>query len=111
MLEKFIIERSIPGVGKSSPEQINEMASKSNEVLAQLGPKIHWRESYVTEDKIFCVYMAENQDLIQEHARIGGFRADKITEVKTVMDPTTGSQEGFRAMTKEEGASKELVIQ
>jgi hypothetical protein len=101
MLKKFIIERTIPGVGGRSPEQIRELASKSNSVLAQLGPKIQWKESYVTDDKIFSVYIAENQELIKEHARIGGFPVDKITEVKMVMDPTTDNQETYKIREKQ----------
>lgn len=89
MLKKFIIERDAPGIGSSTAEQIQQMAIKSNDVLAKLGPKILWRESFLTDDKLYCVYMAESKDLVKEHARLGGFPADKISEVKMVMDPTT----------------------
>ena len=101
MLKKFIIERNIPGVGRSSEEQMREMAQKSNSVLADLGPSVQWRESYVTDDKIYCVYMAENKDLVKEHAKKAGFPADKISEVSAVMDPTFEGPEKFRKMTKE----------
>ncbi|MDD4975794.1 MAG: DUF4242 domain-containing protein [Bacteriovorax sp.] len=101
MLKKFIIERNIPGVGRSSEEQMREMAQKSNSVIAQLGTGIQWRESYVTDDKIYCVYMAENKDLVKEHAKKAGFPADKISEINVVMDPTSEGQERFKPMTKE----------
>ncbi|MGZ3787363.1 MAG: DUF4242 domain-containing protein [Bacteriovorax sp.] len=101
MLKKFIIERNIPGVGGSSEEQVREMTRKSNSVLAKLGPSVQWRESYVTDDKIYCVYMAENKDLIKEHARLAGFPADKINEINVVIDPTSEGHERFEAMTKE----------
>lgn len=101
MLKKYIIERNVPGAGASSAEQVQQMTAKSNSVLAKLGPKIQWRESYVTDDKIFCVYMAENKELIKEHARLAGFPADKITEVKMVMDPTSENLENYQSSAKE----------
>ena len=108
MLKKFIIERNVPGVGASSPEQIQQMTSKSNSVLAKLGPKIQWRESYVTADKIYCVYMAENKEIVKEHARLGGFPADSIAEVKTVMDPTSEGVERLQTQTQTKGNASQI---
>jgi Protein of unknown function (DUF4242) len=88
-LRKFIIERDIPKVGTFEREQLRGAASKSNEVLRQLGPDIQWVESYVADDKTFCVYLAKDQDIIRKHAEISGFPATKITEVRKMIDPTT----------------------
>lgn len=100
-MKKFVIERNIPKVGASSEEQMRAMAQKSNSVLAQLGPGVQWRESYVTDDKIYCVYIAENKDLVKEHARLAGFPADKISEVSTVLDPTSEGSSRLPTKTKE----------
>jgi hypothetical protein len=88
-LRKFIIERDIPKVGSFEREQLRGAASKSNEVLRQLGPDIQWVESYVADDKTFCVYMASDEDIIRKHAEISGFPATKITEIRKMIDPTT----------------------
>jgi len=88
-LRRFIIERDIPKVGTFNREQLAAASAKSNEVLSQLGPKIQWVESYVANDKTFCVYLAETEDLIHEHARISGFPATKVTEIRKLIDPTT----------------------
>jgi hypothetical protein len=88
-LRKFIIERDIPAVGTLEREQLKGAAAKSNEVLAQLGSDIQWQESYVANDKTFCVYLAKDEGVIQEHARISGFPATKITEIRRMIDPTT----------------------
>jgi uncharacterized protein DUF4242 len=88
-LRKFIIERDIPKVGTFEREQLRGAAAKSNEVLRQLGPDIQWVESYVADDKTFCVYLAKDQDIIRKHAEISGFPATKITEVRKMIDPTT----------------------
>jgi len=88
-LRKFIIERDIPKVGTLEREQLRAAAAKSNEVLRQLGPDIQWVESYVADDKTFCVYLAENEGLIQKHAEISGFPATKITAIRSMIDPTT----------------------
>jgi hypothetical protein len=88
-LRKFIIERDIPKVGSFEREQLRGAASKSNEVLRQLGPDIQWVESYVADDKTFCVYMASDEDIIRKHAEISGFPAPKITEIRKMIDPTT----------------------
>jgi len=89
MLRKFIIERDIPAVGTFEREQLKGAAAKSNEVLAQLGPDIQWQESYVAADKTFCVYLAKDEDVIKKHAEMSGFPANKITEVRKMIDPTT----------------------
>ena len=88
-MHKYIIERDIPEVGTLEREQLREAAAKSNEALAQLGADIQWTESYVTDNKTFCVYYAASEDLIKKHAEISGFPATKITRVKKMIDPTT----------------------
>ena len=88
-MPKYVIEREIPGAGKLSGEQLQAISQKSCAVLSNLGPRIQWVESYVMDDKIHCVYIAPNEDLIREHARQGGFPANRISEVRTVIDPTT----------------------
>ncbi|WP_305045575.1 DUF4242 domain-containing protein [Geoalkalibacter sp.] len=87
-MPKFIIERSIPGAGKLTADQLQGISQKSCGVLNQLGPKIQWVQSFVTDDKIYCVYIAPNAELVQEHARQGGFPADSVAKVLTVIDPT-----------------------
>jgi hypothetical protein len=88
-LRKFIIERDIPKVGTLERDQLRAAAAKSNEVLHQLGPDIQWVESYVADDKTFCVYLAQDEAIIRKHAEISGFPATKITEVRKMIDPTT----------------------
>lgn len=88
-MPKFVIERSIPGAGDLSPAELAAISQKSCSVLRDLGPQIQWRESYVTADKIYCVYHAPSAELIREHAERGGFPADSVSEVMTVIDPTT----------------------
>ena len=90
-LRRFIIERDIPKVGTFEREQLRAAAAKSNEVLQQLGPDIQWVESFVADNKTFCVYLAEDERIINEHARISGFPATKVTEVKKLIDPTTAA--------------------
>ena len=89
MLQRFIIERDIPKAGTLDSRQLKEAAIKSNEVLKQLGTDIQWVESYIADDKLFCVYLAASEELIREHARVSGFPATKITPIKRVIDPTT----------------------
>jgi hypothetical protein len=89
MLKKYVIERTLKGVGGSSQEQYRKMTGTSNETLSNLGPDIQWRESYVTDDKIYCVYLAKNEELIREHAKISGFPVDKISEIRTTLDPSS----------------------
>jgi Protein of unknown function (DUF4242) len=88
-LRKFIIERDIPKVGTLEREQLREAAAKSNDALRQLGPDIQWVESYVADNKTFCVYLAKDEAIIHKHAEISGFPATKVTEVKKMIDPTT----------------------
>ena len=89
-MPKYLIEREIPGAGKLSPQQLQAISQKSCTVLNKLGSQIQWLHSYVADDKIYCVYIAPNSEMIREHARQGGFPANRIAEVATVIDPTTG---------------------
>ena len=88
-MPKFVIEREIPGAGKLSPEQLQAISQKSCGVLREMGPQIQWVQSYVTDDKIYCVYVAPNEDAIREHAQQGGFPANRISRIRSVIDPTT----------------------
>ena len=88
-MPKYVIERVIPGAGGLSQSELRNISQKSREVLSELGPKIQWVQSYVTGDKIYCVYIAPNAEIIREHARIGGFPADSVEEVKSIIDPTS----------------------
>ena len=88
-MKRFVIERDMPSVGTLEREQMRAAAEKSNSVLRELGPDIQWIESHVTQDKIYCVYLAKDVALIRKHADISGFPANKISEVKRVIDPTT----------------------
>ena len=90
-MPKYLIEREIPGAGKFSPEQLRAISQKSCNVLNQLGSRLQWLHSYVMDDKIFCVYISPNEEMIREHARQGGFPANRISEVKSVIDPATAS--------------------
>jgi hypothetical protein len=89
MLRKFIIERDIPQVGTLERDQLREAAAKSNSVLRQLGSDIQWVESYVADNKTFCVYLAKDEAIIKKHAELSGFPATKVTEVRKMIDPTT----------------------
>ncbi len=88
-MPKFVIEREIPGIGSASAEQVQAIAQKSCSVLNNLGPQIQWLQSYVTDYKIYCVYIAPNEELVREHARQGGFPANSVAQVRRVIDPTT----------------------
>ncbi len=88
-MPKFVIEREIPGAGKLSAEELHAISQKSCSVLNQMGPQIQWVHSYVTGDKIYCVYIAPNEEMVREHAKQGGFPANLVSEVKSVIDPTT----------------------
>jgi hypothetical protein len=88
-MPKYVIEREIAGAGKLSPEELRGISEKSCGVLHDLGPQIQWVESYVTDDKIYCVYIAPNEKMIREHAERGGFPANRVSEVRAVIDPTT----------------------
>ena len=96
-MPRYVIERDLPGAGNLSPEQLQAVSQKSCSVLNDLGPRIQWEQSYVTADKIYCVYRAENQELIRQHAAQGGFPANRISEVKTIIDPTTAEPLGRSA--------------
>jgi hypothetical protein len=88
-MPKYVIEREIPGAGKLSKDQLQAIAQKSCSVLQKLGPEIQWIQSYVAAGRIYCVYIAPNEELLREHAKQGGFPANRICEVKRVIDPTT----------------------
>lgn len=88
--EQYVIERDVPGAGGLTSEELGDMARQSNAVLAELGPGIRWVQSYVVDDKLYCIYEAENEALIRRHAEIGGFPANRISAVKTVIDPSDG---------------------
>jgi Protein of unknown function (DUF4242) len=86
---KYVIERDIPGAGNLSTEQLQAISQKSCDVLRELGPQIQWLHSYVTGDKIYCIYIAQNEEMVRAHAQRGGFPANRISEIKQVIDPTT----------------------
>ena len=88
-MPKYVIEREIPGAGALSAADLKAISQKSCGVLSDMGPQIQWVQSYVTDDKIYCVYIAPNADMVREHARQGGFPANSVAEVKTIIDPTT----------------------
>lgn len=90
-LKKFIIERDLPAIGSAERAALQAAASRSNEVLEQLGPQIQWLESYVANDKTFCVYLAADEAIIRRHAEISGFPANRITEIRRTIDPTTAN--------------------
>ena len=89
MLKRYVIEREIPQVGSFEQEQLRDAARTSNEALAKLAPKVQWDHSYVAADKTFCVYLADNEDAIRQHAELSGFPANTITEIDSIIDPTT----------------------
>ena len=91
-MPKFVIERDLPGAGNLSPEELQGVSQKSCDVLQKMGPEIQWIQSFVTADKIYCVYIAPNEEMIREHAKQGGFPANRVSEVKSVIDPTTAEQ-------------------
>ncbi|MNK50242.1 hypothetical protein D3C87_691150 [compost metagenome] len=88
-MPKYVIERNIPGAGKLSGQELQAISQKSCGVLSKMGPQIQWVQSYVTGDKIYCVYIAANEELVREHAQQGGFPANRVSEVTSVIDPTT----------------------
>lgn len=91
-MPKYVIEREIPGAGNLTTEQLHAISQKSCGVLQQLGPQIQWVESYVTDDKVYCVYIAPNEELVREHAAQGGFPANRVAEVRRMIDPTTAEE-------------------
>jgi Protein of unknown function (DUF4242) len=88
-MPKYVIDRTIPGAGQMSPVALEEIAAKSNSVLKEMGPSIQWVASYVSDDRLTCLYYADSEALIREHARLGGFPVDTILRVHTTIDPTT----------------------
>ena len=88
-MPKYLIERDIPGAGKLSADELNAISQKSCKVLGGMGPRIQWVESYVTEDKVYCVYIAPDEAMVRQHAQQGGFPANRVSEIKAIIDPTT----------------------
>jgi hypothetical protein len=88
-MPRWVIEREIPGVGKLTASELKGISQKSCSVLNELGPRIQWEHSYVTDDKIFCVYMAPDEAMVRKHAQMGGFPANKVTQVRRMIDPLT----------------------
>jgi hypothetical protein len=89
-MPRFVIERDMPGAGKLSASELHGAAQKSCNVIRKMGPETQWVQSFVTDDRIYCVYIAPNEEAIREHARLSGFQANKISQVRNVIDPTTG---------------------
>jgi hypothetical protein len=90
-MKRYVIERDLPGVGRLDREQLRDAAAKSNHALAKLAGKVQWQQSFVVDDKTFCIYLADSEASIHEHARLSGFPASKVTEVRGVIDPVTAS--------------------
>jgi len=88
-MPKFVIERDLPGAGSLKPQELNAISQKSCGVLKNMGPQIQWLHSYVTQDKIYCIYIAPDEKTVREHASQGGFPANRVSEIKTMIDPTT----------------------
>lgn len=88
-MPRYVIVREMPGAGKLSPRDLKAISLKSRNALGKLGPDIQWLESYVTDDRVYCVYIAPNEELIREHAALGGFPADHVSAVTAIIDPTT----------------------
>jgi hypothetical protein len=91
-MKRFVIERQIPGVGSLNAQQLKEAAATSNEALAKLAGQAQWVQSYVVDDKTYCIYLADSEAAVQEHAHLSGFPADKVTEVRSVIDPITAAE-------------------
>ena len=88
-MPKYVIEREVPGAGKMNAEQLKALSQASCTVLGKMGPRIQWVQSYVTADKIYCIYNAPNEEMVREHARLGGFPASVVSQVSTIIDPVT----------------------
>ncbi len=88
-MPKYVIERIVPGAGKMTAEELKALSLRSCNVINKLGPQIQWIHSYVTDNKIYCIYVAPNEEMVREHARLGGFPANLVSVVKTIIDPTT----------------------
>ena len=102
-MPKYLIEREIPGAGKLTGPELQAISQKSCSVLQNMGPEIQWVESYVTGDKVYCVYISPNEEMIRKHAIQGGFPANRISEIKTTIDPTTAEEQS--AVSKQQSAS------
>ncbi len=89
-MPKYVIERDLPGAGQLSADELHDISQKSNKVISDLGPEIRWLHSYVTDDKIYCLYVAPDEDILYEHARCGGFPANKVSLVSATIDPASG---------------------
>jgi hypothetical protein len=92
-MPKYVIERELPGAGSMSEEELRNVATKSCDVLHNMGPAIQWQESFVTDDKIYCVYIAENEELLREHAKRGAFPIDRVETVRKIIDPATSEMQ------------------
>ena len=91
-MPKYVIERVVPGASKMTPAELKSMSQRSCNVLNELGPQIQWIHSYVTDNKIYCIYLAANEEMVKEHARLAGFPANQVAQVKTIIDPTTSEE-------------------
>jgi hypothetical protein len=89
-MPKYVIERELPGAGSLTADELHSISAKSNQVLADMGPRAQWLHSYVTDDKLYCVYVAEDEAAVREHAECGGFPANSVSRVSSTIDPTTG---------------------
>lgn len=107
-MPKYVIERKVPGVGQSSKEELKAMAQQSNEVLNQLNGQASWLESFVTDDKIYCVYVAPNEDVIRQHARMAGFPVDSISKVDTILDPSSGELDASQRSSQSKERAQSL---
>lgn len=107
-MPKYVIERKVPGVGHSSQEELKAMAQQSNQVLNQLNGEAAWLESYVTDDKIYCVYVAPNEDVIRKHAQLAGFPVDSIAKVDTILDPSSGELEASQRTSQSKERAQSL---
>lgn len=88
-MPKYVIERELAGAGNMTVDELRDLSQASNKVLTELGPQIQWLQSFVTDDKIYCVYVASDEDIVLEHARCGGFPANRVSTIRAVIDPTT----------------------
>jgi len=110
-MPKYMIERNLTGAGQLSPAELAAMSEKSCSALRSFGSRVHWVQSYVTGDKIYCVYVAPNENLIREHARLGGLPVDRIAEIRAVIDPTTSEiAVPLRAHEREHDLAKEAGV-
>jgi hypothetical protein len=98
-MPKYVIERELAGAGDLTPEQLQGVAQKSCDVLRAMGPEIQWIHSYVTDDKIYCVYYAQNEQLVRDHAKKGGFPANRVSQIREIIDPATSEAPATAGMT------------